>query len=297
MMATQISASLVKELRERTGAGMMDCKNALELSSGDLERAVEELRKSGRTKADKKAGRIAAEGAIGIAESGNQAAMAEINSETDFVARDSHFISFLQAVAKTALQSKTSELDAFSKLSLQEYAGKTVEEARHELVAKVGENVQIRRLILSNPAAAATGIYIHGNRIGVIVELDIDNKELAKDIAMHIAASKPKVIHSAEVPADVIAKEKEIFMAQAQQSGKPEAIIEKMIAGRMSKFVDEVSLMGQVFIRDPNITVGALLKKANVQVTRFIRFEVGEGIEKKSDNFVEEVMAQVRTTH
>ena len=294
MMATQISASLVKELRERTGAGMMDCKNALELSSGDLERAVEELRKSGRTKADKKAGRIAAEGAIGIAESGNQAAMAEINSETDFVARDSHFISFLQAVAKTALQSKTSELDAFSKLSLQEYAGKTVEEARHELVAKVGENVQIRRLILSNPAAAATGIYIHGNRIGVIVELDIDNKELAKDIAMHIAASKPVVISPENVPPEMIAKEKEIYLAQAMQSGKPQEIIEKMVAGRLQKYLDEVSLVGQSFVKDPDITVGGLLKKHRAKVLAFYRFEVGEGIEKASDDFKEAVMSQMQ---
>ncbi len=299
-MNNMISAQLIKELRERTGAGMMECKNALVAVKGDLDAAVTELRKKGQAKADKKADRVAAEGILILKASDDRrsAVLIEVNCETDFVARDESFKAFAEAAAIRALETQSQSVEGVLAQPLMGNQPETIEQARQALIGQIGENIQIRRL--NHVLAKQEGVlatYMHGSRIGVIVELMGGDLQLGKDIAMHIAASKPQVIHSAEVPAEVIAKEKEIFMAQAQQSGKPEAIIEKMIAGRMSKFVDEVSLMGQAFIRDPNITVGALLKKANAQVTRFIRFEVGEGIEKKSDNFVEEVMAQVRTTH
>lgn len=286
-----ISAALVKELRERTGAGMMECKKALELSKGDIDLAIEELRKSGQTKAGKKAGRIAAEGVIVIHTSADRhlAVMAEINCETDFVARDSNFLSFADALAKTALASKTNDVNA---LLTQQLAGSsgTVEEARHALVAKLGENITARRIAL---ATGNIGTYLHGSRIGVLVELDVNNLELAKDIAMHIAASKPLVINPEDVPADLIAKEKEIYFAQASTSGKPKEIIEKMVNGKLKKYLDEVSLMGQPFIKDPEVTIGRLLAQQGAKVISFVRFEVGEGIEKVSEDFVEAVMSQV----
>lgn len=291
---TIISATQVKELRERTGAGMMECKKALETSGGDMERAIEELRKLGITKAGKKAGRIAAEGAIVIADDGKQAVMMEINSETDFVARDANFTQFVKAVADTALQTKTSDINQLSNVALQGYEPRTVEVARQELVAKVGENVQLRRMVLSNPAAATVGAYIHGNRIGVIVELDIDNKDLARDVAMHIAASRPIVVSPENVAPELVAKEKEIYMAQAATSGKPQEIIEKMVVGRLKKFLDEVSLVGQPFVKDPDVTVGGLLSKHRAKVLAFYRFEVGEGIEKVTEDFKEAVMSQVQ---
>ncbi len=295
-MPTPITSDLVKQLRDRTNAGMMDCKRALEATHGDIELAIEELRKSGRMKADKKAARIAADGAVVIAEQGKQAVMIEINSETDFVARDGNFVQFTQALAKTALESKAMSTDHLATLPLLHHVGHghQVEEARLELVAKVGENIQLRRLVLSNPASAGMGTYLHGNRIGVIVELDVDNKELARDIAMHIAASRPLVISPENVPADVIAKEKEIYMAQAATSGKPQEIIEKMVAGRLKKYLDEVSLMGQAFVKDPDITVGSLLNKHRAKVLAFYRYEVGEGIEKTTEDFKEAVMSQVQ---
>lgn len=288
-----ISATQVKELRERTGAAMMDCKRALTDAQGDMESAIEILRKSGAAKAGKKAGRVAAEGAISITENAKQAVMTEINSETDFVSRDENFIAFTKAVTQTALQSALHNVDELATSKLQGGA-QTVEEARQALVAKVGENVQLRRVILSNPAAAAVGTYLHGNRIGVIVELDTDNKELARDIAMHIAASKPIVISPDNVPADIVAKEKEIYMAQAATSGKPQEIIEKMVVGRLKKYLDEVSLTGQPFVKDPDVTVGSLLSKHRAKVLAFYRFEVGEGIEKISEDFKEAVMSQVQ---
>jgi elongation factor Ts len=294
MTSTIISAGLVKELRERTGAGMMECKKALEVSGGDIERAIEELRKSGRTKADKKAGRIAAEGAITIVEQGKQAVMIEVNSETDFVARDANFTAFVKAVAETALQTKVQDVNQLYTLPLQGDAAHTVDEARQTLVTKVGENVQVRRIILSSDTAATVGAYIHGNRIGVMVELDTDNKDLARDIAMHIAASKPMVISPESVSKDVLEKEKEIYMAQAATSGKPPEIIEKMVQGRLKKYMDEVSLIGQPFVKDPDVTVGALLNKHRAKVLAFHRFEVGEGIEKVTEDFKEAVMSQVQ---
>ncbi len=291
-----ISAALVKELRERTGAAMMDCKKALESASGDIDAALEELRKSGRAKADKKAGRTAAEGVIAVADNGKQAVMIEINSETDFVARDSNFLNFVKAVVDTALTNNIDTVEALQRATL---AGtqQTVEEARQALVAKVGENVQLRRMIVSNAAAEMVGTYIHSNRIGVIVELDQDNNELARDIAMHIAATRPIVISPEDVSKELVAKEKEIYTAQAAGSGKPPEIIEKMVAGRLQKYLDEVSLIGQSFVKDPDVTVGSLLNKHRAKVLAFHRFEVGEGIEKISEDFKEAVMSQVQQGH
>lgn len=291
-MSTTISASQVKELRELTGAAMMDCKKALEASGGNMQQAIEELRKSGSAKAAKKSSRTAAEGAITILEKNNQAVMIEINSETDFVARHDDFTAFGKAVAALALENKIN--DAASLSSTVFNGSKTVEEARLELVAKVGENVQIRRLVLSQAAGQTVGTYIHGNRIGVIVELDTDNKELAKDVAMHIAASRPLVIAPENVPEDVIAKEKEIYLAQSAASGKPQDIVEKMAAGRLKKYLDEVSLLGQPFVKDPDISVGSLLNKHRAKVLAFYRYEVGEGIEKVVEDFREAVMSQVQ---
>lgn len=292
-MSENISAAQVKELRELTGAGMMECKRALTATQGDMKAAIDELRKSGAAKAGKKAGRIAAEGAVAIAENGKQAVMVEINSETDFVSRDGNFTAFVKAVTEAALQTQVQDVNAFSALPLPGYM-RSVEEARQELVAKVGENVQIRRIVLTTPAAAAVGTYLHGGRIGVIVELDVDNKDLARDIAMHIAASKPIVVSPESVPAEIVAKEKEIYMAQAATSGKPQEIIEKMVVGRLKKYLDEVSLTGQAFVKDPDVTVGALLTKHRAKVLAFYRYEVGEGIEKISEDFKEAVMSQVQ---
>jgi elongation factor Ts len=292
---TAITAAQVKELRERTSVGMMECKKALELAGGDMELAIEELRKSGRARADKKSGRVAAEGIVVIRTStdGKRAILLEVNSETDFVARDENFLNFVEAVAKTALESNTTDVTKLAVLPLLGSEGATVEEARQVLVAKVGENIHVRRISITNPATASVGTYLHGNRIGVYVELDIDNQDLAKDIAMHIAASKPLVVSPDEVPADIVAKEKEIYLAQAAGSGKPQDIVEKMVVGRLKKYLDEVSLMGQPFVKDPDTTIANLLSKNRAKVTAFARFEVGEGIEKEKEDFVEAVMAQV----
>lgn len=293
-----VTAAQVKELRERTGAGMMECKKALEATGGDMQTAIEELRKSGRAKADKKASRIAAEGVVIIKSTsdGKQSVMVEINSETDFVARDENFLAFADAVARTALAAKVQDIQALSKLPIDGHAGMTVDEARQALIAKVGENVNIRRIILTNITAATVGTYLHGNRIGVLVELDTDNQDLAKDVAMHIAASKPMVIAPEDVSADIVAKEKEIYMAQAAGSGKPQEIIEKMVNGKLKKFLDEISLLGQPFVKDPDVMVSNLLGKNRAKVIAFTRFEVGEGIEKEEENFVEAVMAQVHSS-
>lgn len=290
---TVISASQVKELRELTGAGMMECKKALLESQGNMDLAIEGLRKSGIAKAGKKAGRIAAEGAIVIKSNGKQAAMVEVNCETDFVARDVNFTAFVNAVAELALQAKEQDLNKLSALTLPSH-GKTVEEVRQELVSKIGENVQIRRVILSSAVAETVGIYLHGTRIGVVVELDTDNTDLARDVAMHIAASKPIVVSPEDVPADIVAKEKEIYLAQAATSGKPQEIIEKMVLGRLKKYLDEVSLLGQPFVKDPDTAVGNLLNKNRTKVLAFYRYEVGEGIEKITEDFAEAVMSQVQ---
>jgi elongation factor Ts len=289
----EITAELVKTLRERTNAAMMDCKRALVAAGGDIEAAIEAMRKAGQAKADKKADRVAAEGIIAIAKSADnkKAVMADINCETDFVARSDDFKQFADAVAQAALANNVNDLDALANTKLAN--GETVDEARKNLIAKLGENIQIRRVTLVE-SDGVVGTYIHGSRIGVLAAINVANEDLAKDIAMHIAASNPLVIHPDHVPADLVQKEKDIFAAQAASSGKPADIIEKMIGGRIKKFLDEVSLMGQAFVKDPEQTVGQLLHKNQAQAVQFVRYGVGEGIEKKADNFVEEVMAQAR---
>lgn len=290
-----ITAAQVKELRERTSVGMMECKKALELANGDMELAIEELRKSGRAKADKKAGRVAAEGIVLIRATadGKRVVIAEINCETDFVARDENFLGFAEAVAKTALDSNTADVAKLMTLPLVGGSA-SVEETRQILVAKIGENINVRRIAIVDAAGGSIGTYLHGTRIGVCVQLDTTQVEVAKDIAMHIAASKPLVVSPEDVPADVVAKEKEIFLAQAASSGKPQDILEKMVVGRLKKFLDEVSLLGQPFVKDPDTTVASLLSKNRSKVVSFVRFEVGEGIEKETEDFVEAVMSQVK---
>lgn len=292
-MKMSISAKLVMELRERTGAGMMECKKFLIATNGDIEAAITEMRKAGQAKADKKADRVAAEGVVIIARStdGRSAVMIEINSETDFVARDENFTSFADKVAAAALNSSVTTVEELSALTLDTGS---VEQARQELVAKIGENIKLRRIERMS-TDGVVGHYMHGSRIGVIVALKNGDETLAKDIAMHIAASKPLVVSRDQVSADTIENEREIFTAQAKESGKPQEIIDKMIEGRINKFVDEVSLLGQPYVKNPDMKVGQLLKEKNAEVIAFTRYEVGEGIEKKEDNFVEEVMAQVRS--
>jgi elongation factor Ts len=290
-----VSAVQVKELRERTNVGMMECKKALEEAGGDMQLAVDILRKKGKAKADKRAEKVASEGVVLIKASndGKQAVMVEVNSETDFVGRDENFLNFGNAIAAIALEKKVRNISDLNALALKDYGNITIEEARQALVAKVGENIHIRRLVFVD-AANTIGIYLHGNRIGVLVELDSVNPEVAKDVAMHIAACKPLVVGPGDVPQDLVAKEKEIYLAQAMGSGKPQDIIEKMASGRLKKFLDEISLLGQPFVKDPNMTVEALLNKQRVKVLAFTRFEVGEGIEKEKEDFVEAVMSQVQ---
>jgi elongation factor Ts len=273
---------------------MMECKKALADCAGDMEKAIEALRKTGAAKAVKKEGRIAAEGVVVIAKEGNHAAMLEINSETDFVGRHVDFTAFAQAVGSAVLKNKECDTTRIPALSLPEYESRSVEEVRHELISRIGENVQIRRAVVTHPQAASIGTYIHGNRIGAMVELDIDNPELAHDLAIHVAASHPLVVSQENVSPDLIAKEKIIYAEQAASSGKPPAIVEKMIEGRLKKFLDEVSLVGQPFVKEPDITVGSLLNKHKAKVLAFHRFEVGEGIEKVTEDFKEAVMSQVQ---
>lgn len=286
----QITASLVKELRERTGAGMMDCKKALQEANGDIEVAIEEMRKSGAAKAAKKAGRIAAEGVITIKQDGQDITILETNCETDFVAKDENFLTFTNKVIDAVIANNPVDVDALMQTSLGD---QTVEEANTQLVAKIGEKITVRRFEKMT-ATGQFGTYSHGNRIGVIVDLDGGDEALAKDIAMHIAASKPVCVSEDQVPQDVLDKEKEIFSAQAAESGKPPEIVEKMVTGRMQKYLKEITLLGQPFVKDPDQTVGKLLKAANASVSSFLRYEVGEGIEKKVDNFAEEVMSQAK---
>ncbi|MCK7579133.1 MAG: translation elongation factor Ts [Chromatiales bacterium] len=292
-MAT-ISAALVKELRERTGAGMMECKAALVEANGDIEAAIEAMRKSGQAKAAKKSGRTAAEGVVMIqtAADGKNGVMVEINCETDFVAKDSNFVAFAEAVTATALSSGAADAESLAGQTLAD--GNTVDAAREALIAKIGENIQVRRLVRFDGAEGALHSYRHGVRIGVVVELVGGDEALGRDIAMHIAASNPMCLSADQVPAATLDKEREIFKAQALDSGKPEAIVEKMIEGRVRKFLEEVTLLGQPFVKNPDQTVAQLLKQAGAEVRRFTRLEVGEGIEKKVENFAEEVMAQVR---
>ena len=291
-----ITAAMVKELRERTGAGMMECKKALVEADGDIEAAIEAMRKSGQAKAAKKAGRIAAEGVvmIEIAPGAKNGVLVEINCETDFVAKDENFASFAAAVARTALSPQATDAAALAEMPLAGDPAMTVNGAREALIAKIGENVQVRRLVRFDDVAGTLHSYRHGQRIGVIVDLVEGDETLGRDIAMHVAASNPLCVSADEVPAETLEKEREIFRAQALDSGKPANIVEKMIEGRVRKFLEEVTLLGQAFVKDPEITVEKLLKQAGAQVRRFARIEVGEGVEKRSENFAEEVMAQVR---
>lgn len=286
-----ITAALVKELRERTGSGMMECKKALVETDGDIEAAAELLRKSGAAKADKKAGRVAADGAIkvSVSDDGKSAAILEINSETDFVAKDANFQAFADEVLAVVVTSKPESVEALAALQLG--SGQTVEEARQALIAKVGENIQVRRfeLVESNDSIAS---YLHGTRIGVLVDSSAD-ADLARDIAMHIAAVNPQFVDQDAIPADFVEKEKSILIAQAESSGKPAEIIEKMVQGRLNKFLAEVTLLGQPFVKDPDQTVAGLLSQAGAGVNGFVRYEVGEGIEKKVEDFAAEVASQL----
>lgn len=289
-----ITAALVKELRERTGAGMMECKKALVETDGDIEASVEHMRKSGLAKADKKSGRVAAEGVIviDISEDGKKAAMVEVNSETDFVSKGDDFKDFASAIAKSILDGSPADIDTLLSVPLQGGAGESVNESRQALVSKIGENIQVRRFV-GLATENQFGAYLHGVRIGVLVEMKGGDSDLAKDIAMHIAASRPACVSEKEVPKELLAKEKDIFVAQAEESGKPDNIIEKMVEGRLRKYLAEITLVGQPFVKDPDTTVGKLLEDRGAEVISFHRLEVGEGIEKKNENFADEVMAQV----
>jgi len=288
-----ITAAMVKELRERTGAGMMDCKKVLVETNGDLEAAIDVMRKSGAAKADKKSSRVAADGkvVIAISEDGKEAAILEVNCETDFVAKDENFVNFVDAVAARVLADKPADIAALSALPLD--SGESVEEVRANLVAKIGENIQVRRFELVSSPEGQIYAYNHGVRIGVAVSMTGGDETLGKDIAMHIAASRPVCVAEADVPAEDLAKEKEILVAQAEGSGKPANIIEKMVEGRIRKYLSEITLLGQDFVKDSDITVAKLLENANAEVVGFVRYEVGEGIEKKQEDFAAEVMAQI----
>ena len=284
----EITTSLVKELRERTGLGMMDCKKALQAADGDIEKAIEDLRKESGLKAAKKAGRTAAEGLVmtKIAEDGSYGVMVEVNSETDFAARNEQFVDFANTVLETVFSKKQADIDALLAAGL--------EQERQTMVQEIGENITVRRAILVE-GEGATGAYVHSNnKIAVLVALKGGSEELAKDVAMHVAAVNPLVVNAEDVPADVLSKESEIYSAQAAESGKPADIVEKMVSGRLRKFVEEVSLLEQAFVKDPDTKVGKLVKDAGAEVLSFVRFEVGEGIEKKEEDFAAEVAAQLK---
>ena len=287
-----ITAALVKELRERTGSGMMECKKALVETDGDIEAAAELMRKSGAAKADKKAGRVAADGAIKVrvADDGKTAVILEVNSETDFVAKDDNFQAFADAVTDVVYEQNPASIEALTTMTLAD--GRSVEEARQALIAKVGENIQLRRFerVESGDRIAS---YLHGARIGVLIDAAAD-EDLARDIAMHVAAVNPQFVSQDSIPAEFVEREKSILIAQAESSGKPPEIIEKMIQGRLNKFLAEVSLMGQPFVKDPDQTVAKLLSASGASVNGFVRYEVGEGIEKKVEDFAAEVASQLK---
>ncbi len=289
-----ISAAMVKELRERTGSGMMECKKALTEAGGDLEAAIELMRKAGLAKADKKSGRTAAEGClcVKVSDDYKTGAIIEINSETDFVAKSDDFTGFAGAIGACAVNAGVMSLDDLNACTMAD--GTSVDETRRALVFKLGENIHVRRFERFDTTDGRVVSYLHGSRIGVLVELNGGDQTLGKDVAMHIAASKPVCVDASGVSADLIEKERAIFMAQAETSGKPANIIEKMVEGRIQKFLGEITLTGQPFVKDPDQTVGKLLESRGASVVRFVRFEVGEGIEKVESNFAEEVMAQVR---
>ncbi|WP_058834320.1 translation elongation factor Ts [Luteimonas abyssi] len=288
----EITASLVKELRERTGAGMMECKKALTESNGDIDAAAEALRKSGLAKADKKAGRVAAEGRIAVAQDGARAVLVEINSETDFVAKDDNFVSFTDTVAQAALASGAADTEALKTVKLD--SGDTVEETRAAVIAKVGENLQVRRLVRVDGGDHNVAAYVHGGKIGVLIELKGGDAELARGLAMHVAAMNPPHIKASDVPADFIEKEKEIELAKMsdKDKSKPADILEKIIGGKLAKIVNEVTLYGQPYVLDTNQTVEQVLKAAGADVVSSQRLAVGEGIEKVVEDYAAEVMKQ-----
>jgi len=283
-----VSAALVKELRERTGLGMLECKKALKETDGDVDLAIENLRKASGLKAAKKAGRTAADGVVAakVAEDGSYGVLLEVNSETDFVARDDGFLAFVNKVTQKAFDSKAASVDAL--------VDDALETERQELVQKIGENIGIRRVELVEAASGIVGMYVHSNnRIGVLVELTADARDVAKDVAMHVAASNPQVVKPEDMPAEVLEKEKDVIKAQPDMEGKPAEIVEKMMGGRIKKFLKENSLVEQPFVKNPEVTVGKLVKDAGADVAKVVRFEVGEGIEKKEEDFAAEVAAQV----
>lgn len=289
-----ITASQVKDLRERTGLGMMECKAALTETGGDIEGAIDLLRKKVGAKVEKKAHRTAAEGAVAIHvdASGRAAALVEVNSETDFVAKDEHFMQYALAVARTVVAHDPRDVAALAALAI-DGGNVSVGQGRNDLVSKFGENINIRRFS-RYVTTGRIGHYLHGRRIGVLVELTHADETLARDLAMHIAASRPAYIARQDVPADVLAKEREIFLAQGAESGKPRDILEKMVTGKVAKFVNEITLLGQVFVKDPDTTIEKLLERTGAKVVRFVRYEVGEGIERSATDFASEVMAQVK---
>jgi elongation factor Ts len=286
-----ITADSVKQLRERTGAGMMECKKALVETQGDLDAAAELMRKSGLSKADKKAARVAAEGSVAIERSGSNAVLVEVNCETDFVARSDEFQAFAKDVARAALAQAPASLEAL--LALPHGAEASLDGRRRALIAKIGENISIRRFVrLTSPGPLGT--YAHGSRIGSLVALQGGDEALAKDLAMHVAASNPAYIDIADVPAETLDKERAILIEQTKAEKKPPEIIAKMVEGRLRKYVAEITLLGQPFVKDLDVTVEKLLKGAGAKVVQFVRYEVGAGIEKKQDDFVGEVMKQVK---
>lgn len=288
-----IDAKQVAELRKRTDCGMMECKKALQETNGDFEKAIDLLRTKGNAKAAKVSGRIAAEGIIvaKVSSDNHLARLIEINCETDFVGRDAAFKAFAELVANAALVNQANDVESLSKITID---GKTIEQIRQELVAKIGENISLRR-VAGIAAAEKIGVYVHGGRIGVLVAVSGGDDELRKDLAMHIAASKPLVVSPEQVPAEVVAREKAIYVQQAQETGKPADLVEKMVAGRVRKFLNEVSLEGQMFVKQPDITVAQLLKNAQAKVISFVRFELGEGIEKTTKDFATEVAEQIKS--
>jgi elongation factor Ts len=285
-----ITADTVKQLRERTGAGMMECKKALVETKGDLDAAAELMRKSGLAKADKKAARVAAEGTVTVERAASSAVLVEVNCETDFVARSEEFLSFARAVGRAALEQAPADMQALLALA---HGASSLEEQRRALIAKIGENISVRRFVRVT-APGALGSYIHGGRIGSLVALKGGDEALAKDLAMHVAAANPAYIDAGAVPAAVLDKEREILAEQTKTEKKPPEIIAKMVEGRLRKYLAEITLVGQPFVKDPEVTVEKLLQKANATVVQFERYEVGAGIEKKHDDFVGEVMAQVK---
>ena len=290
-----ITASLVKELRERTGSGMMECKKALVETDGDINAAIELMRKSGKAKAAKKAGRTAADGVIVIkfSDDRKQAAMVEVNCETDFVAKDDNFSSFANAVTERVLNSDAASVAELLELPLHDGEETTVNTAREALIVKIGENINVRRFDRINTETGVLASYRHGVRIGVVVALEGGDESLGKDVAMHVAATNPLCVSKTDVPAEILDKEREIFQARALESGKPENIVDKIVAGQVNKYLAEITLLGQPFVKDPDTKVEKLLASAGASVTGFKRYEVGEGIEKQQENFAEEVMSQV----